>query len=133
MIGGVRPAWQPPILCRARLQPCQKACRKNPALAAGLLATDEQATSARILILAREMEPLRHLPAAAIAIAACSLRIIAAKPGNASECGPSDRARSGHGSTSTMTPSAPMATAARAAAGTRLRRPVACEGSTTTG
>ena len=32
-----------------------------------------------------------------------------------------------------MMPSAPMATAARAAAGTRLRRPVACEGSTTTG
>src|SRR5215207_11073711 len=48
-------------------------------------------------------------------------------------CGPSQRASSGRGWASTMIPSAPTATAARANGNTNARRPAACEGSTITG
>src|SRR5579859_5846532 len=48
-------------------------------------------------------------------------------------CAPSESALSGLGWTSTMIPSAPAATAARASAGTMSRRPVPCEGSPTMG
>src|SRR5918912_4272960 len=48
-------------------------------------------------------------------------------------CGPSHSASSGRGCTSTMIPSAPTATAARASGSTSSRRPGACDGSTITG
>ena len=48
-------------------------------------------------------------------------------------CGPSQSASSGRGCASTMIPSAPTATAARASGSTRSRRPAACDGSTITG
>src|ERR1035437_398099 len=56
-----------------------------------------------------------------------------AKSASVRECAPSLTAFWGHGWTSTIRPSAPMATAARESGGTRLRLPVAWLGSRTTG
>ena len=53
--------------------------------------------------------------------------------GISSDCAPSLTAFSGAGCTSTINPSAPIATPARASAGTRLRFPVAWLGSRITG
>src|SRR6266496_1024453 len=55
------------------------------------------------------------------------------KPASVSDWAPSLTAFSGHGWTSTISPSAPMATPARDTAGTRLRLPVAWLGSRITG
>ena len=56
-----------------------------------------------------------------------------AKSDAAISWGASHSAFSGVGWASTMIPSAPAATAARARAGTSSRRPAACDGSTMTG
>src|SRR2546429_1536686 len=53
--------------------------------------------------------------------------------GRSSDCAPSLIAFSGAGCTSTINPSAPIATPARESAGTRLRFPVAWLGSRMTG
>jgi len=60
-------------------------------------------------------------------------RIMRAKPSSVNDCAPSLAAFSGHGCASTIMPSAPIATAALATGGTRLRFPVAWLGSSTTG
>src|SRR5882724_508287 len=59
--------------------------------------------------------------------------INSAKPGRSSDRGPSERARPGQGCTSIISPSAPAATAALDIGAIKLRIPVPCEGSATTG
>ena len=54
-------------------------------------------------------------------------------PAKSSDCAPSDSARSGHGCTSMINPSAPTATAARETAAIKLCLPVPCDGSAITG
>ena len=69
-------------------------------------------------------------------MSATSVRISSANRANSPTricCGPSQSASSGCGCTSTITPSAPTATAARASGSTRSLRPAACDGSTSTG
>src|SRR5450759_2015862 len=62
-----------------------------------------------------------------------SSAINALSPARSSDCGPSDSAWRGSGWASTMIPSAPTATAARATAGTRSACPHGCETSTMIG
>ena len=60
-------------------------------------------------------------------------RIRSSNSRGVSDCCPSESAFSGQGWTSMMSPSAPAAIAARAIAATWARRPMPCDGSTTTG
>jgi len=63
----------------------------------------------------------------------CAIEASSRRSDSMSACGPSQRAVSGCGWTSTMMPSAPTAIAARDSGSTRSRRPPECEGSTITG
>ena len=60
-------------------------------------------------------------------------RISRENPSKSNDWGPSDKARSGQGCTSTMIPSAPSAAAALDIGGISVGRPVPCEGSAITG
>src|SRR5713226_4311300 len=100
------------------------ACGEDKTWAA---ATPSIAARRMIHLAAAKASPFREAPHSSMYGARS--RIIFSNCAKSSDCAPSLMAFSGAGCTSTINPSAPMATPARATAGTKLRLPVAWLGS----